>query len=730
MFLLLVVFCVPAMIVAVGWWRLDPQAVVDEINGGPAAGPLDGQGRAGISPDFIPANSEGNSFELVFTAGADGVAEGGGFQFYLPSQVVDYQFGKTIEAPIFNNWWYFLNPLMYTAGFYSVRAPEGVRVRLEDVGARKIFRMGGAFLKSTRAGRPVMNMKEMNRELSRVRVRVVGGKLEGWREVAVTIGAGGRLKTPHYPTHVDVAVESDVDGDGSYGLIAEQPILSTHCRARELRVFAPSTVRPGEVFNVAVQSGCVDIYPEPDPTYEARIELESDGLDVPRYVEIRKGDGGKATFSASVHGEGVYRITACDEESGFESRSNPIVCRAAGPRLYWGDVHRHSILSDGEWKPGTVFGHARYIERLDFASVSDHDLSQPTYYMVPDRDLTRVPGVRHREGKWDHLESVAASFNEPGRFAALAGYEWTSHETGHRNVYFKPGTKTEYLNHLDPPGDTVDSTLEFYEAKPVVIIPHHPAWRGGEEMGDKIVWGDMKYTRQKLVEVYSQHGASEYHGTPFPMHANARVFIVMPRGVGDDEEISLPWYVPMKGYQPTDASPPGRGNYVREALAAGRRLTLVAGSDAHFTSFTKMSYPNGLVAAWAPGLTDEAIWDAMDRRLVYGTTGARIFVEFFVEGRPIGSEVKVDGAPLLEGYVAGTAPLEKVEVVRFMDGLYENVFVGSSEAEEIDFKFEDGDFRGDGFYYLRATQADGHIAWAGPTWVAGVEDDLLKTRSF
>lgn len=722
-----------------GWLLIKPERVAEEIRQRPAAGRLDGQGEALATPCLVPADAEGLRIELAFTAGRDGIAPGGGFQFYFPAQVIDYPDGREVEAPAFDNW-RFANPRMYTGGFYSVRAPRGVRVRLRPAGAIKIFKVAAAFLKSARAGSPAIGAKEANREISRVRVKVARVALKPGGRITVVIGAGGRLATPHYPTHVDIAVESDIDGDGSFRPIAKSPSLHTRCRAERLEVIAPSTPRPREKFTIVIQSGCVDIYPAPDPAYSARVRLESNGLSMPQYVEIKPGMGGRASVEASAPKEGVYRVTAYDGARGWRATGNPIVCRKRGLRLYWGDLRRYTILGDGEWKPTTVLYHAREMERLDFAAVTDHDSGSAGYIAIGGRGVPNPPGGRMEEKEWRYLEYVAAGFNQPGRFAALAGYEWAGAAAGARCVYFRPGSETYYFASPDPAGGALESLLKFYEDRQAAIVPNNTASRGSDMRGGAMDWGGERYTRQRLVEVYSQDGAGEYFGNPFPIHAAARVFLGPSDGArGGRPPSGIPWYAPLEIFQASDASPPGRGDYVMEALAAGRRLTLIAGSGAHFLSFYRTSYPGGLTAAWAPGLTAGDVWSAVFGRQVYGTTGARIYIEFTVNCRPIGSYVVLNpkpdpsgrsnlictlpptfdpnGPPALKGVVFGTAPLAKVEVVRFCGGVYKTVYSGNSPTPDLKFYFEDFSFASPGFYYLRVTQADGRQAWAGPTWV-------------
>ena len=51
----------------------------------------------------------------------------------------------------------------------------------------------------------------------------------------------------------------------------------------------------------------------------------------------------------------------------------PAVPRAAEYRLFWGDVHTHTSLSDGKGSPEQVLAHARDAAQLDFAILTDHD---------------------------------------------------------------------------------------------------------------------------------------------------------------------------------------------------------------------------------------------------------------------------------------------------------------------------------------------------------------------
>jgi hypothetical protein len=63
-------------------------------------------------------------------------------------------------------------------------------------------------------------------------------------------------------------------------------------------------------------------------------------------------------------------------------------------------------------------------------------------------------------------------------------------------------------------------------------------------------------------------------------------------------------------------------------------------------------------------LTRESIFASLYGRRVYATTGARILLDFTIDGHPMGSDVVCLGAPTIQVDVVGTAPLAVVQVFR------------------------------------------------------------------
>jgi hypothetical protein len=84
-------------------------------------------------------------------------------------------------------------------------------------------------------------------------------------------------------------------------------------------------------------------------------------------------------------------------------------------RYCWGDMHAHTLYSDGVQTPADAYRHARDVAKLDFYSVTDHD-------------------VQLTLDEYADLRRQADAFDEPGAFAALYGVEWTT-DAGHMCFY-------------------------------------------------------------------------------------------------------------------------------------------------------------------------------------------------------------------------------------------------------------------------------------------------------
>jgi hypothetical protein len=164
----------------------------------------------------------------------------------------------------------------------------------------------------------------------------------------------------------------------------------------------------------------------------------------------------------------------------------------------------------------------------------------------------------------------------------------------------------------------------------------------------------------------------------------------------------------------------------QHAWSAGHRVGVVAGSANHLGTPGMDGYAPtvrqhaGLAVVLAKELSRRAVFEALHARRCYATTGARILLDFSVDGQPMGSEfVRRPGADLtISASVAGTAPLAAAEIVIFDGGQFVTLAAadldGSTTMAVVSARKQ---LIVSTFLYLRVRQIDGEMAWSSPVWV-------------
>ncbi|MDH3722576.1 MAG: DUF3604 domain-containing protein [Desulfobacteraceae bacterium] len=292
------------------------------------------------------------------------------------------------------------------------------------------------------------------------------------------------------------------------------------------------------------------------------------------------------------------------------------------------------------------------------------------------------PGSPVTNGVWDRIVDAADHFNEPGRFTALIGYEWTSVPKGfnlHRNVILRDdGMRAKQVVPLttQPPYGTQDPLdlykwLADYENKThgqALALAHNGNLSNGWMFPeDKTYFGkkvDKNYVEQRakwepLYEMTQMKGDGEAHPYLSPNDEFAD-YENWDKGNLDLTELKKPEML--------------KGEYAREGLKTGLKLEkkfgtnpykfgMVGATDSHTglataeeenffsksvsvePSPTRVSHPfiksklaaiegytivaSGYQGVWATENTRAAIFDAMKRKETYATTGPRIPVRFF-----------------------------------------------------------------------------------------------------
>lgn len=299
------------------------------------------------------------------------------------------------------------------------------------------------------------------------------------------------------------------------------------------------------------------------------------------------------------------------------------------------------------------------------------------------KSLLPVPGTPAYRGAWQETLAAAEAANDPGRFTAFIGFEWTSNTGGnnlHRNVIFRDGAdragRIEPFTTLEPLGsdDPVDlwKWMAAYEDETggdLLAIAHNGNLSNGrmfptvEAFGRKL---DRRYATERarwerLYEAMQQKGDGETHPFLSPNDEFAD-FERWDKGNLDGSAVKTNDMLEFE--------------YARSALKNGLRLErrigvnpyrfgMIGSSDAHTglsameeenyfgkttaqepgpermtktffrddeTGVTVMDWEvsaSGYAAVWATENTREALFDAMERRETYATTGPRMLVRFF-----------------------------------------------------------------------------------------------------
>jgi hypothetical protein len=294
-----------------------------------------------------------------------------------------------------------------------------------------------------------------------------------------------------------------------------------------------------------------------------------------------------------------------------------------------------------------------------------------------------LPGTRAYRSAWQEEIDAAEAYNDPGHFTAFIGYEWTSNTGGnnlHRNILFREnGAKAslvEPFTTMAPLGSDNPADLWKWmaatEAKTnseVLAIAHNGNLSNGrmfpivEAFGKKVdrPYAETRVKWERLYEVTQTKGDGEAH----PFLSPNDEFANFEKWDKANLDGSVAKTKDMLQFE-----------YARSAFQNGLKLEaqlgvnpykfgLVGSSDAHTglaameednffgktvpqepspermtktfiknpkTGVTIMDWEvssSGYAAVWATENTRAAIFDAMQRRETYATTGPRMAVRFF-----------------------------------------------------------------------------------------------------
>ncbi len=289
---------------------------------------------------------------------------------------------------------------------------------------------------------------------------------------------------------------------------------------------------------------------------------------------------------------------------GMTCRSNPIQIVWKKPNFmrYWGDLHAQTDSTVGTGTEEEYFTFARNSARLDFSCHQGND------FQLNDED-------------WQRVNHAVKKHHQSEEFVVFPGYEWSGNTSagGDHNVIFlkddPPIYRSSHWQVSEVPEDDmtpahpVDNLFEKLKKHgDAMVIPHV-----GGRHADVGKYFDPEI--EHVVEILSCHGLFEW----------------------------LLW----------------------DSLEQGYKVGIVCNSDGHkgrpgaeSPGAGMFGISGGLTCILAKELTRTALFEALKSRRCYGTTGARMILEFEANGSVMGEELETDNEVAIKAAVQGTTPIE------------------------------------------------------------------------
>lgn len=434
-------------------------------------------------------------------------------------------------------------------------------------------------------------------------------------------------------------------------------------------------------------------------------------------------------FTSSVNGEQLY---------------SPYVDKSYPTDVYWGDTHLHTNesvdVSPEARTPETAYLFARggevtasngvpfKLQRpLDFLVIADHAENLGLKLAIVEKDnlLMKTPEGRalyrtYEEAKgrsdeknlqgffrsilskygfekkledgdsllesaWNKVGETADKYNDPGKFTAFIGYEWTSWGTTswmkvtagqvtnlHRVVIFKDDAEIagkirpfSSLDSSDP--EDLWEFLESYESSTggeVLAIPHNGNLTFGGMFATDTLTGkpvDQDYSRRRnrwepLFEVTQNKGDSETHPflSPTDEFADYETWTValkplntrrkyeyarsaLKLGLNQQAKLGVnPFKFGMIGSSDAhgglsavaENNYAGKAEFMEPSPGRSRKVWVTETDDYREIPNWRMNAA-GYAAVWAEENTRESLFAAMKRKEVYASTGPRVRLRFF-----------------------------------------------------------------------------------------------------
>ena len=354
-----------------------------------------------------------------------------------------------------------------------------------------------------------------------------------------------------------------------------------------------------------------------------------------------------------------------------------------GYRLYFGQLHAHTNISDGAGSVTEAFQHASQVENLDFLAVTDHSNSfdnESDSRVDLGADLTGI------SSEWAQGHAAAEEVTDED-FVGLYGFEMTwSDGFGHINTFNTPGFESRSNSEFGNKSGSTEGYQNYYDKLVAVEDSlsqfNHPGTTFGD-FQDFAFYDPQVDQRITLIEVGNGEGA-----------------------------------IGSSGYFPSY-------EYYTRALDKGWHVAPTNNQDNHKGNWGDSNTARSVVLA--SGLTEEGIYDAIRNYRVYATEDNDLSILYSLNGNAMGSILNKQDTVEITAKISDPTDSGdmKVEVI-VNGGLVLDSQTLTDGKDTVTFTFDSNDYS---YYYLRVTQADQNIAVTAPVWTGeGVNAGISKTE--
>ena len=370
-------------------------------------------------------------------------------------------------------------------------------------------------------------------------------------------------------------------------------------------------------------------------------------------------------------------------------------------RIYFGDIHWHSILSDGNFSLKTNYMKIKEDNYLDFACSTEHS----EFWFSDAKYLFPIA--------WPRIKSLVKSEYDPGNFTTFLAYEYSGTKmnignihlpligySSHINFYYKDFYKdaSKYSSKIRRTYEAIFRVMnkELNKGHYSIGFFHHP------------LAGDMQLSRFYSIDVANYNffinwtyiinkmKNEEFRGDILKIIRGVEIYSRWGTSIGNYSNITVPWqYNQSVIYDDPDC-------WVENALwewsessyTRGYPFVLIASSDNHHfdrpgsadiskeESYYNLQNPCGIIAAYSIHNTRDELWDAMNNCNVYGSQLLKIR-----------ANVRFDGQMALGQWINCSSPLcINITAMSTFSGLdigYKNMSPYNYSSEELDHPIQD-----------------------------------------